>query len=274
MIERRLLTSLITPIGTRALVSGCILSFGLVLPLLVSHASFHQRLTLGILLSATSWWLVPVGRLKGTSVRVGALVLLACITAVIFTMSRASREQELTLSEQTTRAGFRVLALNNRGTALALFERAMAIDPSDRAARVEIARLRFNLAENEVGRGLAADSYERAADHLARALDAYPDESAQTLSEAIARVRHADIIWNRYEWSNTVSELRRAYRLRPDLPGLGGKLYAADISAALAAIEARDFGAAQDYLNDAVTLQPDGRELVDIRARIAALNRS
>ena len=233
----------------------------------------QQRLALGIILLAALWWLIPIGHFIRVATIAGRMFFALCVAFLLSFTILSNSGDARALGDRATRAGFRVLALNNHVGALAFFEKAMEIDPSNRAVRPEIARVRLNMAEAEVVGGLADEAYARAAEHLEFSLAAQPTEPAVALSEAVAAVRHANIIWNDYVWPLTVADLRRGYRLRPDLTGLSDKLYAANISAALSALESGDLGSAEGYVIEASMLRSDGRELPDLRARMAKAHR-
>jgi tetratricopeptide (TPR) repeat protein len=128
-------------------------------------------------------------------------------------------------TQRDARAGQRLLQLGDPARALARLDAALARDPGDSAARSARARARLALAELAVAEGLDAELHRYAHDLLVEALADDPaDGSAARLLEAIRAIRRADAIWNQYDWPSTIGELRKAERLRPDLPGLVDKL--------------------------------------------------
>jgi hypothetical protein len=122
------------------------------------------------------------------------------------------------------RVGERLRALNEPERALPHLEAG--------GANAEAAAVHLELAERAVAAGFSG--YPAATDHLDAALRLAPSPEAQRLAEAVAAARQADAIWNQYDWPRTIAELRKAYELRPDLPGLTAKLDAAEASYALA----------------------------------------
>jgi hypothetical protein len=204
-------------------------TLALVAPLALGATTLEQRLALAILVGAAVWlggrliaW--PAGR---PALAIGAAVGAAAL--LLATAPAALASERLARAAIEARAGGRLMALGLAAPALARFEAADRLAPGRSAAGLADAHLA--LAEAAVAPGLSSERYRLAGEHLAAALAAEPtNRRAADLAEAVAAVRQADVIWNRYDWPATIGELRKAEARRPDLPGLADKLRDAELS--------------------------------------------
>jgi tetratricopeptide (TPR) repeat protein len=207
-------------------------------PLALGATTWEQRAALAVLVFAGSEAArrrgrTPAARMKVETPRsarsdVGgsgqSTVLAAAVALVLLTLPVASGSERAAHADGERRAGERLLALNQPERALPHLEAA--------GAHAQAAAVHLELAERAVATGFSG--YPTAGAHLDEALRLAPGSEAQRLAAAVAAARQADVIWNQYDWPRTIGELRKAYDLRPDLPGLKEKLDAAEASYALA----------------------------------------
>lgn len=230
-------------------------ALGLFAPLALGPSTWQQRAALAVLVLAvgqfSSGWRAPRVPLAPALIALGIAVAL-----LIATLPAAGRAERAAQADAQARSGQRLLALNDADGALPYFEVALRLRPDAPAARVGAAEAHLVLAERAVQAGMTAVTYARAGDDLDAALALAPSDQARRLAEAVAAVRQADQIWNQYDWPRTIGELEKAYAVRPDLPGLKGKLYAAEVSYAAVLIGQGNWGAAQNALQRAHEVGP------------------
>lgn len=203
----------------------------------------------------------------------GAAALTGALVLVVLTLPLAATSETGATINRDVRAADRLLALARPDAALPWLERAAELAPDRPAVQAQLGEVRARVAaphlaaaEQLVRGGLSADGYAQAADELAEVLRLHPTAEAVALADAVAAIRQADAIWNRYEWPRTIAELRKAEASRPDLPGLSEKLYAAEVSYAAALRAAGDVAGARAWAAEAARRRPSGREAREILA--------
>jgi tetratricopeptide (TPR) repeat protein len=230
-------------------------ALGLVAPLALGPNTWQQRGALAVLVFALGLFASGRGapRLPLAPALIAAGIAVVLLLSTLPVAERAERAAE---AAARARGGQRLLALNDPDGALPHFDAALRLAPGDPTARVGAAEAHVALAERAVQAGLTAANYARAGDDLDQALALAPSDQARRLADAVSAVRQADQIWNQYDWPRTIGELEKAYSARPDLPGLKGKLYAAEVSYAAVLIGQGNWGAAQSALQRAHEVGP------------------